>query len=130
MAQWICLFTSHQLDTTELYLKSVTKGILSELQGWESILQGEPVNIKGIATNNSIARKENEEEKSMTFDPALSAMMAEPWSNGACRGYVIMAMENCGFSSDDIRRMMAELHELFDFVSLEEAEAHYQKSLF
>ena len=33
----------------------------------------------------------------MTFDPALSAMMAEPWSNGACRGYVIMAMENCGF---------------------------------
>ena len=45
----------------------------------------------------------------MTFDPALSAMMAEPWSNGACRGYVIMAMENCGFSSDDIRRMMAEL---------------------
>lgn len=66
----------------------------------------------------------------MTFDPALSAMMAEPWSNGACRGYVIMAMENCGFSSDDIRRMMAELHELFDFVSLEEAEAHYQNSLF
>ena len=35
----------------------------------------------------------------MTFDPALSAMMAEPWSNGACRGYVIMAMENCGFST-------------------------------
>lgn len=64
----------------------------------------------------------------MTFDPALSAMMAEPWSNGACRGYVIMAMENCGFSSDDIRRMMAELHELFGFVSLEEAEAHYQKA--
>ena len=24
--------------------------------------------------------------------------------------------------------IMAELHELFDFVSLEEAEAHYQKS--
>lgn len=33
----------------------------------------------------------------MTFDPALSAMMAEPWSNNACRGYVIYAMENCGF---------------------------------
>ena len=56
--------------------------------------------------------------------------MGEEWSNNACRGYVIKAMENCGFSSDDIRRMMAELHELFDFVSLEEAEAHYQKSLF
>ena len=39
-----------------------------------------------------------------------------------------MAKENCGFVGDDIRRIMAELHELFDFVSLEEAEAHYQKS--
>ena len=66
----------------------------------------------------------------MTYDPALSAMKAEPWRNAACSGYVNMAMENCGFSSDDIRRMMAELHELFDFVSLEEAEAHYQKGLF
>ena len=67
----------------------------------------------------------------MNYDPAeLAALLSEPWSNGACRGYVIMAMENCGFAGDDIRRIMAELHELFDFVSLEEAEAHYQKSLF
>lgn len=73
-------------------------------------------------------RKRERGGKEHDIDPALSAMMAEPWSNGACRGYVIMAMENCGFSSDDIRRMMAELHELFDFVSLEEAEAHYQKA--
>ena len=67
----------------------------------------------------------------MNYEPAeLAALLSEPWSNGACRGYVIMPMENCGFSNDDIHRMMAELHELFDFVSLEEAEAHYQKSLF
>lgn len=67
----------------------------------------------------------------MNYDPVeLAALSSEPWSNGACRGYVIMAMENGGFAGDDIRRMMAELHELFDFVSLEEAEAHYQKSLF
>lgn len=46
----------------------------------------------------------------MTFDPALSAMMAEPWSNNACRGYVIYAMENCGFSHEDIRRVVGELH--------------------
>ena len=66
----------------------------------------------------------------MQYDPELAALLNQDWSEGACRGYVILAMENCGFSSDDIRRMMAELHELFDFVSLEEAEAHYQKSLF
>ena len=73
----------------------------------------------------------NDKLKRMNYDPAeLAALLSEPWSNGACRGYVIMAMENCGFAGDDIRRIMAELHELFDFVSLEEAEAHYQKSLF
>lgn len=25
----------------------------------------------------------------MKFDPTLAAMLAEPWSNNACRGYVI-----------------------------------------
>lgn len=65
----------------------------------------------------------------MNYDPAeLAALLSQPWSNGSCRGYMIMAMENCGFAGDDIRRIMAELHDLFDFVSLEEAEAHYQKS--
>ena len=38
-----------------------------------------------------------------------------------------VAMENCDFADQDIRRIMAELYELFDFVSLDEAEAHYQK---
>lgn len=29
----------------------------------------------------------------MSYDPKLAALLSEPWSNGACRGYVIMAME-------------------------------------
>ena len=45
----------------------------------------------------------------------LAEQMSEKWSNGACRGYVIMAMENCDFSDKDIRRVMAELRELFNF---------------
>lgn len=36
----------------------------------------------------------------MKYDPVLAAMLAEPWSNNACRGYVIYAMENCGFSPE------------------------------
>lgn len=64
----------------------------------------------------------------MDYDPTLAALLSQPWSNGACRGYVIMAMENCGFSGKDIRRVMAELYELFDFHTLADAEAHYQKS--
>lgn len=64
----------------------------------------------------------------MSYDPKLAALLSEPWSNGACRGYVIMAMENCDFPEKDIRRVMAELYELFDFHTLADAEAHYQKS--
>ena len=34
----------------------------------------------------------------MNYDPELAALLSQPWSNNACRGYVIYAMENCGFS--------------------------------
>lgn len=53
----------------------------------------------------------------MKYDPVLAAMLAEPWSNNACRGYVIYAMENCGFAPDDIRRVVGELHYVFDLKS-------------
>ena len=33
----------------------------------------------------------------MNYDPELAALLSQPWSNNACRGYVIYAMENCGF---------------------------------
>ncbi len=38
----------------------------------------------------------------------LSIPELEPdmWSNDACRGYVIMAMQDCGFSREDIRRVV------------------------
>ena len=62
----------------------------------------------------------------MKFDPTLAAMLAEPWSNNACRGYVIYAMENCGFSPEDIRRVVGELHYVFDFKTLDEAQHHYE----
>ena len=35
----------------------------------------------------------------------------DEWSNDACRGYVIMAMEDCGFSKKDIRRVVGQLYE-------------------
>lgn len=62
----------------------------------------------------------------MKFDPTLAAMLAESWSNNACRGYVIYAMENCGFSPEDIRRVVGELHYVFDFKTLDEAQHHYE----
>lgn len=62
------------------------------------------------------------------MDKELQALLHQQWSNGACRGYVIWAMENCDFSPDDIKRVVSELHYVFDIHSLEEAEQHYQNS--
>ena len=66
----------------------------------------------------------------MKHDPILAALLSQPWSNGACRGYVIYAMEDCGFSPEDIRRVVRELHDVFDVRGLEDAEAHYQNGLY
>ena len=65
----------------------------------------------------------------------MPGMEQDEWSNDACRGYVIMAMEDCGFSKKDIRRVMGQLYEVFDLTSVEEDRkstrlnsSHYQQS--
>lgn len=62
------------------------------------------------------------------MDKELQPLLHQQWSNGACRGYVIWAMENCDFSPDDIKRIVSELHYVFDIHSLEETEQRYQNS--
>ena len=64
----------------------------------------------------------------MNCDPELETLLSQPWSDNAYRGYVIYAMERCGFARGDIRRVMAELHEVFDFCGLEEAQQHFENS--
>ena len=41
----------------------------------------------------------------------IPGLETDEWSNDACRGYVIMAMEDCGFSKKDIRRVVGQLYE-------------------
>ena len=52
------------------------------------------------------------------------------WSNDACRGYGIWAMENCGFKPPEIKQVVAELYTVFDFKTIEEAASHYYESSF
>jgi hypothetical protein len=59
------------------------------------------------------------------MDKQLEALLDQQWNNNACRGYLIWAMENCGFSPDDIQRVVSELHYVFDMKSIEEADRHY-----
>ena len=64
----------------------------------------------------------------MSIDPELAALLSQPWSDGACRGYVILALERCGYRPAAIERVMAELHEVFGYTTWEEAQAHYEHS--
>ena len=64
----------------------------------------------------------------MNIEPELAALLSQPWSEEACRGYVILALERCGYRPAAIERVMAELHEVFGCTTLEEAQAHYEHS--
>jgi Holliday junction resolvasome RuvABC DNA-binding subunit len=51
--------------------------------------------------------------------------LIEPWTNAACLGYVISALENLGYKHDQIHLVTAEMRELFDWVSVDEAKDYY-----
>ena len=78
-------------------------------------------NERGVP--NTLERRQTYELRSRTGGPALPAVEQQclPW-------LVIYAMEHCGFSPKDIRRVVAKLHEVFDFYGLEEAQQHFENS--
>ena len=104
-------------------------------------LSGSPHSLRGSAAAEYgclMTGQENERgaplyfyergERSMNYDPELAALLSQTWSNDACRGYVIAAMERCGFKPSDIEQVMVELYEVFDYTTLQEAEAYYERS--
>ena len=58
----------------------------------------------------------------------IPGLETDEWSNDACRGYVIMAMEDCGFLKKDIRHVVGQLYEVFDLNSVEDAKEKYHSS--
>ncbi len=54
--------------------------------------------------------------------------LIEPWTNAACLGYTIAALENLDYKFDQIWPVIAEMKELFDWVSVDEASEHYRES--
>lgn len=51
------------------------------------------------------------------------------WSNEACYGYCIQAIEATGlsFTREQMREILHQLHEAFDYMSVEEAEQKYRE---
>lgn len=57
----------------------------------------------------------------------LLAQETNIWTNDACYGYCIRAMENAGFERPAIERMRLYLRSAFDELTVEEAESVWRK---
>lgn len=64
-------------------------------------------------------------ENAKNLPPKLAELLSEEtsiWTNDACCGYCVAAMESAGFRRDQIIEMMICLSQAFDNYSVEEAE--------
>ena len=51
-----------------------------------------------------------------------------PWSNEACKGYVIAALEAMNAAPEEIQAVISSLSNQFEDMSVEEARNHYTSS--
>ena len=66
-------------------------------------------------------KKENMEQISLFEALALNGA----WSNAACTGYCLLAMQRAGLDKKTIEKVLHELHWAFDDTSVEQAEKIY-----
>ena len=57
-----------------------------------------------------------------------STLMQDKWSNAACMGYAIAALENLDYKHEQICQVVTEMREVLDWVSVDEAQEHYSES--
>ena len=55
-------------------------------------------------------------------------MLMDQWKNSACLGYAIAALENLGYEPDKISEAVSELTDLFDWLSVDQADELYRDS--
>lgn len=55
-------------------------------------------------------------------------MPLEPWSDEACIGYMIAALEYLKYTPLEIASAVSELKELFDWMAAGDAAEHYENS--
>jgi len=57
----------------------------------------------------------------------MKVLLTPPWSYTACLGFAIMALENLDYKYNDIWPVVAEMRELFDWKTFEDALGHYRE---
>lgn len=70
------------------------------------------------------------EHNQKALPPELAEMIAQStsiWTNDACYGYCIAALENAGCGRSEIEAMIHHLHCAFDELTVEEAETKWIK---
>jgi hypothetical protein len=66
--------------------------------------------------------------KDVPKDFAEELMEVQPiWTNAACRGYMIAALENVGMGREAIIKMMRGLGQAFEDLSVEAAEQKWRE---
>lgn len=58
----------------------------------------------------------------------LDELLTQCWSNGACMGYAIIAMESLGYPPEKIQEAVREMDAAMDAFDLEEAMRRYNNS--
>jgi len=56
----------------------------------------------------------------------FQAAYRDGMTNGAAIGYAMIALDNLGYSNEDIRAVEREMYRVMDDKTEEEAERHYQ----
>ena len=60
----------------------------------------------------------------------MEDLLYEQWKNSACLGFVISALENLGYEPEKISEITMEMKEIFDWLSVEDAEDAYNNSVY
>lgn len=58
----------------------------------------------------------------------LQAMLSDPWSNNACLGYTIKALEELNYTPEDVEKIVQGMKDGFECTSVEEADKRYRYS--
>ncbi len=58
----------------------------------------------------------------------LRELCRDDWSNNACLGYAITAMEYMGLNENEVKRMVGHMKYAFDMKTIDEADKKYCES--
>ena len=62
------------------------------------------------------------------YENDFNEVFTEPWMNTACLGYAVTALDNLGYEPEKITEVVMELKELFDWLTVEDADEAYKAS--